>query len=123
MSRPGHRAGTEPKPSREADEERQPDDLASSDVVCSLDFCPRLPGAAAALLIYSSRAISVLAAHPSVPDFLLAGGSVGDPPSFTDRQQDRATHSCRKNHHPGETDAVLRVGRDYPTASDEPASR
>lgn len=67
---PGHHAGTGPKPWCEADEERQPDDLASSDAVPSLDLHPGLPGAAAVLLIYSSRTVSVLAARPFRPHVL-----------------------------------------------------
>lgn len=64
-------AGTEPKPWCEADEERQPDDLASTDAVPSLDLRPCLPGAAAVLLMYSSRTVSVLAARPFLPHVLL----------------------------------------------------
>lgn len=67
---PGHHAGTGPKPWCEDDEERQPDDLASSDAVPSLDLHPCLLGAAAVLLIYSSRTVSVLADRPIRPHVL-----------------------------------------------------
>lgn len=89
--------GMEPKTSCEADEGRHTDDLAVTDTVRSLNFCPSMPLTAAVPLIYSSRAVSVVAAYPFIPHFLLCCASVGESPmNSTDRQQDFTNDSWLK---------------------------